>query len=79
MGAKGGSALAAVLKETQITDLRCAAPQSVFTLVLSANLHYTRHHSNSAARSLRNSRLGPHGAFAFAQGLKGNSTLQSLE
>jgi len=37
MGAKGGSALAAVLKERQITDLRCAAPQSVFTLVLSAN------------------------------------------
>ena len=36
-------------------------------------------HLCSHARSLRDNRLGPEGAAALAEGLKGNSTLQSLE
>ena len=40
----------------------------------------TPHHQpHSSARSLRSNGLGPKGGVALAEGLKGNSTLQSLE
>ena len=36
-------------------------------------------HLRSRARSLSRNKLGPEGAAALAEGLKGNSTLQRLE
>ena len=40
----------------------------------------TRHHQpHYFARSLQKNGLGPKGAAALAKGIKGNSTLQSLE
>ena len=47
--------------------------------LLSAPLDNLSTHLCSHARSLRSSRLGPKGAAALAEGLKGNSTLRSLE
>ena len=77
IGAEGASALAAILKETQITNLRCAAALecSPFCQRPLTRLTTCLHH----ARSLRDNELGPKGAAALAEGLKGNSTLQSLK
>ena len=73
----GVLALAASLPECGLTSLECAAapkcspsyqrPLTCLTTCL--------HH----ARSLRDNKLGPKGGAALAEGLKGNSTLQSLE
>ena len=78
IGDEGASALAAILKETMIANLKCAAApyysiscQRPLTL-LNTSLH-------TRARSLRNTNLGPEGAAALAEGLKGNSTLQVLK
>ena len=49
----------------------------VFDL-LSAPLDNLSTHLCSHARSLQNNSLGPKGAAALAEGLKGNSTLQLL-
>ena len=76
IGDKGASALA-ILKETQVTNLKCAAaPAFAF---LSAPIDTPHHQPHSSARSLRSNCLGPKGAAALAEGLKGNSTLRSLE
>ena len=66
------------LKESNVTSLECAPPQSV---LLSCQWPLTRlsTHLCSRARSLGSNRLGPEGGAALAEGLKGNSTLQLLE
>ena len=71
-------ALCEGLKESAMTSLECAAApkclpfcQRPLTL-LNTSLH-------SRARSLRGNKIGPEGAAALAEGLKGNSTLRSLE
>ena len=77
IGDEGASALAAVLKETKITNLKCAAAQA-FAFV-SAPIDTLSTRLRSHARSLQSNCLGPEGGTALAEGLKGNSTLQSLE
>ena len=80
IGVDGASALAAVLKETQITNLGCAAALSEVRvslcqrpLTLLSTCFLTR------ARRLGGNQLGPEGGAALAEGLKGNSKLQVLE
>ena len=46
---------------------------------LSVPIDTPHHQPHSSARSLNNTRLGPKGGAALAEGLNGNSTLQSLE
>ena len=75
-------ALCYVLPQTTITHLKCVAEPTpkafafvsapVDTTVLNTSLR-------SRARSLQGNRLGPEGGAALAEGIKGNSTLQSLE
>ena len=65
------------LKGSAVTSLRCAA-QCVFAFV-SAFLTLCTHHTHSRTRSLTANSLGPDGGAALAEGLKGNSTLQSLK
>ena len=76
--AEGATALAAILNETNITYLKCAAApecllscQRPLTLLITSLL--------SRARSLRNNHIGPKGGAALADGLKGNSTLKELK
>ena len=75
IGAEGGKAIAAVLKYTQITNLKLASalkPGTVLAFVSAPlNVHF--------ACSLRENSLGPGGGAALAEGLKGNSILISLE
>ena len=78
IGVKGASALAAVLKETKITTLGCAATrqcspfcQRPLTLLRTCFL--------TCARRLGGNNLGPEGGAALARELEGNSTLQVLE
>ena len=79
IGAEGASALAAVLKETMISHLKCAVPPLVFAFV-SAPVDTPQYRASTpCARSLRYNRLGPEGVAALVEGLKGNSTLQSLK
>ena len=75
MGAEGASAIAAILKETQITNLRCAAARECSLLCQRPLTRLTTPHP----RSLERNQLGPEGGAAIAEGLKGNSTLQSLK
>ena len=78
IGDKGASALAAVLKETQITTLKCAAaPQCSHSCQRPLTLLST--HLCSHARSLSNNCLGPEGGAALAEGIKGNSKLRALK
>ena len=52
IGAKGASALAAILKETQITDLKCAAPPAFAFMSMPISHAYTLSHlSHPAPRS----------------------------
>ena len=64
------------LKGSSVTSLRCAA--ALFLLFCQCPLTLLTTHLRSRARSLSWNRLGPEGAAALAEGLKGNSTLQSL-
>ena len=73
-------ALCEWLKGSSVTSLECAAPTpSVRLIVCQRPLPYLRSRLRSRARSLRDNCLGPEGGAALAEGLKGNSTLQSLE
>ena len=74
---KGATALAAILNETKITHLRCAAIAVAFAFV-SAPID-TLSSLRSHARRLSLNELGPGGGAALAEGIKGNTTLQSLE
>ena len=78
IGDNGASALAAVLKETQITILKCASA-SECSFLSQRPLTSLSTHLCSRARSLNNTGLGPEGGAALAEGLKGNSTLRFLE
>ena len=80
IGVEGASALAAILKETMISNLECAATPSVFAFV-SAPIDTSRLHTHLRPhpRSLKANQLGPDGGAAIAEGLKGNSTMQSLK
>jgi len=80
MGAEGGSALAAILSQTKITDLKWASisnPGLIAFAFLSAPLNM--HLACTLACSLYQNKLGPEGGAALAEGLKGNTTLTSLE
>jgi hypothetical protein len=78
IGDQGASALAAILKETQITNLGCAAARVFAFLSMPAD-HACSLTIPTRARSLSWNKLGPDGGAAIAEGLKGNSMLQSLE
>ena len=78
IGDKGASALAAVLKETMISNLECAATRKCSPF---CQRPLTRLSSRlcSHARSISSNDLGPKGGAALAEGLKGNTTLRSLK
>ena len=73
IGDEGATALATILKDTRITGLKCAAPECS----LSCQRLLTRLCSH--ARSLFPNKLGPDGAAALVEGLKGNTALHSLK
>ena len=75
----GGSKIGAMLNQTQITNLKRAARsnQTRFDVCVSAPQHALLLHSR--LHSLTNNKLGPQGGAALAEGLKGNSTLTSLQ
>jgi hypothetical protein len=76
--ADGITKLCEALKGSAVTSLKCAAtPERL--LLCQRPLTALRTHICSHARSLRSNELGPEGGAALAEGLKGNSTLQSLE
>ena len=79
IGAEGASALAAVLKETQIQKLECAAAPERSLFCQRPLTRLTTHLRTPPRCSLVDNRLGPEGAAAIAEGLKGNTTLQSLK
>ena len=78
IGAQGASALAAVLKETKISNLECAAAPKC-SLLCQRPLNGSPPASGPHPGSLIGNNLGPEAGAALAEGLKGNSTLQSLE
>ena len=65
------------LKRSTVTSLKCAAPPP--SAFVSAPIDTLSTRFRSHARSLYMNELGPQGGAALAEGLKGNSTLQSLE
>ena len=77
IGDQGASALAAVLKETKITNLKCAAARAF--AFMSTPIDTPHHPPPLPCSSLMCIKLGPEGGAALAEGLRGNSTLQSLE
>ena len=72
---EGITALCEGLKKSAVTSLKCATAPRVFAFV-SAPAD-TKANTFCAHRLDRND-LGPKGGAALAEGLKGNSTLQSL-
>ena len=77
---EGITKLCEALKGSAMTSLKCATTSSV--CFVSAPLDTTQHPPLllcSHARSMRDNGLGPEGGAALAEGLKGNSMLQSLE
>ena len=77
IGDEGASALAAVLKETQITNLKCAASLEC-SLFCQRPLTALSTRPCSHARSLSGNILGSEGGAALAEGLKGNTMLKWL-
>jgi hypothetical protein len=78
IGAKGASSLAAVLKETKITELQCAAAPEC-SLSCQRPLTLPTIPAPPSVHSLQSNHLGPKGGAALVDGLKGNSTLQVLK
>ena len=76
--ADGITKLCEGLKGSAVTSLECAAAQEC-SLSCQRPLTPLSSHLRSRARSLRQNDLGPEGGAALAEGLKGNSTLRSLE
>ena len=66
-----------MLTKGSLTSVKCAAARVL--AFVSVPVDTPHHQPHSSARSLQNNGLGPKGAAALAEGLKGNSTLQSLE
>ena len=77
IGAEGASALAAVLKETKITNFKCAAPECSLLCQRPLTLLSTCFLTRTRRLGYNDLRYG--GAAALAEGLKGNSTLLVLE
>ena len=75
---EGITKLCEALKGSSVTSLECAAAPAR-SLSCQRPLTALSTHICSHARSLRFNHLGPEGGVALAKGLKGNSTLQSLE
>ena len=75
--AAGITKLCEGLKGSVVTSLKCAAARA-FAFV-SAPIDTPQHRPRSHARSFSRNGLGPGGGAALAEGLKGNTTLQSLE
>ena len=75
MDLSGVMALAASLPECGLTSLECAAPKCLPL----CQRPLTPHHLCTPPRSLWGNNLGPEGGAALAEGLRGNSTLQSLK
>ena len=65
------------IKGSAITSLKCATQTLKVFAFVSAPLNM--HSSCTLVHSLRANNLGPQGGVAVAEGLKGNSTLTSLE
>ena len=78
IGEKGASALAAVLNDTKITSLKCAA-SPIFAFVSTPNDTPQHLPLFTRARSLGCNDLGPEGGAALVEGLKRNLTLQVLK
>ena len=81
LGPVSAAVIAACIPCNRVLEsLKCAAalPCRVFAFP-SAPIDTPHHQPHPSARSLRSNSLGPKGAAALAEGLKGNSTLQSLE
>ena len=78
IGVQGASALAAILKETKITNLRCAAAR-VFAFVSMPALTLLTIPAPPSVHSLMGNCLGPEIGAALAEGLQGNSTLRVLK
>ena len=78
IGDAGATALAAVLNETKITKLMCA-PTPEYLISCQRPLTLLSSHLRSRPCSVSSNNLGPQGGAALAEGLKGNSTLHSLE
>ena len=79
MDLSGFMALAACLPECGLTSLKCAAATPKCLLYCQRPLTPLNTHLRSHARSLSKNTLGPLGGAALVEGLKGNTTLQSLE
>ena len=71
---KGFTKLCEGLKGSAVTSLECAAARKCQRPLTPLSSHL-----RSRARSLQYNILGPEGVAALAEGLKGNSTLRSLE
>ena len=68
------------LKESAVTSLKCAAtPECPPFCQRPLTPHGCTPTSDPTPRSLKDNKLGPEGGAAIAEGLKGNSTLQSLK
>jgi len=74
--AEGITKLCEALKGSAVTSLKCAAAPRVSC---QRPLTLLTTHLRSRARSLSWNGLGPEGGAALAEGLKGNTTLQSLK
>ena len=75
----GIMALCEGLKGSSVTYLECAAATPKCSPFCQRPLTLLNTSLRSRARSLQGNRLGPEGGAALAEGIKGNSTLRSLE
>ena len=79
VGVPGAIVLSKLLPSAAaLTSLKCACRPKAFAFV-SAPADTAHHPPLHPTRSLRANELGPEGGAALAEGLKGNSRLQSLE
>ena len=80
VGVPGAIVLSKLLPSAAaLTSLKCAPAAPKRSLLCQRPLTALSTRPCSHARSLGANELGPKGAAALAEGLKGNSTLQSLE
>ena len=76
--AEGITKLCEGLKGSAVISLKCAAAPKC-PLLCQRPLARLTTHFRPHPRSLEQNQLGPEGGAAIAEGLKGNSTLQSLK
>ena len=80
VGVPGAIVLSKLLSSAAaLTSLEYACAARTRSLFCQRPLTPLSSHLRSRARSLRQNQLGPQGGAALAEGLKGNSTLRSLE